>query len=187
MQATAALAAKTQAKMQQFETATAALGRVEPANLSTLTNRSQIGERRTVVTNFVAANKSLKEFLSKQDVVMEAELQTRNLPPAKREQFLTAFRTSRAPMLPRITAIRNCDDQMGQALLKILDIAEANWGNWKYDPETEITLFEDGAAADAYNEQAEVISKAAARQVQLQGEVIKLQQRAAEAREEPAR
>lgn len=79
-------------------------------------------------------------------------------------------------------SIRELDDEIGRSLLKLLVLAEVQWGTWKHDAQTEVTNFENDYAADEFNALAEKIQKARANQVRLLGELLKLQQQAAAAR-----
>jgi len=182
MQATAAFAAKNQRQAEQFKAVTDELTAAAVANFSTLTNRSQLDGRRRLVERFLTSNKEFKELLMHQDAAMEAELRARHLSPTKVEQFVTGFRTSQIQLLPKVAGIRACDQRMGQALLEILDLAEANWGRWRYDEDAELTRFQDAGVADTYNAQVELIQEAAREQIRLQGEIIEIQRRAAAAR-----
>lgn len=175
LQAVSDYTGRIQAETQKYHSALEQLTRAKVTNFSTLTNRDQIEERREVVRNFLAANNSFKKILNDQGQVMQSELLARNVSPAKVDSFMAGFNHSQAPILPKVNAIRDWDDKMGQAFLKILDLAEAQWGRFRCDDATGKTIFLDHQAADEFNSQLAVVRQAGRDQVRLQGEIIQLQ------------
>lgn len=182
MQATAAYASKMQAAVKAFSEVTEQLTQAEVSNIGVMKEKTEIADRRQTVQKFLAANKAFTEILKSQSDMMEEELRSRNLDSTKVEKFMAGFRNSQAPLLPKLKAIRGCDERMGQAMLKILDLAETNWGKFGFDEDEHITIFEDDALVASFNAQVELIQQAAHDQMRLQGEFIELQRQAAAAR-----
>ena len=183
MQATAAFAARMKAHVKKFNAIAEELTEAEVSNIGRMSEQSEIEARRKLVQRFLVANKQFLELSSSQADLMEKELRAKGLGPAKVEKFVVGFRNSQAPMLPKLKAIRGCDEKMGQALLEILDLAEANWGKFGFDEDQGTTVFTEDALIESFNMQIEVIQQAAKDQMRLQGELFELQRKLAAAQE----
>ena len=175
LQAGSAYTARMQAEVEKYQSAVQALAKAAPANIATLTTKSDIGERRTVVSNFLAANKVFKLFLLKQEQVMLTELETRNVSRLNIGNYMVGFRRTQEGVMPKVMAVRECDDKVGKAALKMLDIAEAQWGKFQVSKSTSQVVFENDLAADDFNEQVVALQKAARDQARIQGEIVKIQ------------
>jgi hypothetical protein len=181
LQALSAYMGRIQAEAKKFSVAADKLTQAEVVNLGTLKEKNQIAERRQVVQDFLVANKIFKEALAKQDEILKEELLARKLKPAQVEEMMVPFRRSQAPLLKKAMAIRETDDKLGQYFLKLLDIAEAQWGQFRHDKATATTVFENDAAAEEFNALVAEVQDVADEQTRLQGELIKLQKLLAEA------
>jgi hypothetical protein len=99
-----------------------------------------------------------------------------------RNDILAGFHKSRSPILAKVLEIRDCDVQFCQTLLKLIDLADSQWGRWRYDAAQGKVLFNENASAEIFNQLHKQLEGLSKKEIQLQGEVVKLQTQMAGAR-----
>lgn len=148
----------------------------DPAALmrfKTLSEKEQIEGRRQSLTNFLKVNEDLRSFLLSQTSDLEAELRSRPIPPAERDAMMTGFREARVPIEAKVMEIRDCDKESGEAILKLLDLAESQWGLWHFDQNNKL-VFTDGTAAKEFTALHAQIASLGKKEIQLQEQLIEL-------------
>jgi len=178
LRAASAFFAKLQAATLQYRAVAEDTGLASIGDLSTLEEKSQIEERRAGVRRFMAANQDLKLVTLRQEQLLQAELLACDVSSRSAAKLLDSFSRGQARLRPKMVEIRECDDRIGQSLLKILDLAETHWGNWYYDQQEERIVFKNEAATEAFDQAADAITRANGDQIRLQGELINLQNNA---------
>ena len=118
---------------------------------SNLFNQSQIPPRKAKVQAFLDANNSFKAFIAQGAVNFRKELVNLKVSPEQVEAAVGGFQKTSGPQIPMVLAIRAADDRMGVAMLGILDLLDANWGRWRYNPATGKVRFDDPATLQRYN------------------------------------
>lgn len=177
LEVTAASTARLQAAVQKFAEIAKAVQEAKISDIGDLTDRSQIEPRRKMVLEFIAANQQLTKAVSQQGDWVEAELKSRNVPAKNVILFMKGFRASQGSLLPKVAAIRACDEKFGQAMLRLLEIAENNWGKFRLDKQGQKIEFDDDTARADYTAQLRTIQEAGDEQLRLQGELIEIQRR----------
>jgi hypothetical protein len=144
-------------------------------DFKTLYAKGQLEQRRQAVQNYLKANETLRVAFSREESDLEAELRSRQMPAGTRNEILTGFRKSRTAVLAKVMEIRDCEANFCQALLKLLDLADSQWGRWRYDAAQGKVLFNETASAETFNQLHKQIEGLSKKEVQLQGEVVKIQ------------
>ena len=151
-------------------------------DFATLRTRGQIEPRRQAVQKFLKANETLKVAVSRQENDLEAELRSRQIPAGIRNDMLAGFHKSRSAVLAKVMEIRDCDVKFCQTILKLLDLADSEWGRWRYDAVQGKVVFNGNGSAETFNQLNKLIEAISKKEIQLQGEVVKLQTQMAGAR-----
>jgi hypothetical protein len=151
-------------------------------NFETLNQKEQVEQRLQIVQDYLKANETLRVSVVKQDADLEAELHSRAVPAAKLREFMNGFRASRAPIMVKVQQIRDCEKDAGNAILKILELTESQWGRWRYDTSRQTVVFEDHATQNEVARLGGLISSLSTKEIRLQGEMIDIQKKAAVAR-----
>lgn len=144
-----------------------------------LQTAAQLARHRGVVKAFLSANEIMRTNVFKQDRELEAELRARQISERNRIGFIKGFNSGRLPLLQRVSQIRDCDRDIGQACLKLYDLLEARSGHWQLNPQTEQPAFDDASAQTSADALLQSIALLGKKEVQIQKEVVQIQQQAA--------
>ena len=182
-QAIAVCMAKWEQQQRDFTIAMKAFDPKALMAYRTLTEKEQIEPRRQVVQTFLKASEDLRASVLKQTDDLQAELSTRPIPVATKSQIMAGFHSpSRAAIVAKALAIRDCDKGSCEAILGLLDLAESQWGRWRFDEDQNNVIFDDQASARSFSQLHAQINSFGQKELQLQGDVIELQKKAAAAR-----
>ncbi len=168
---TSAILKGTAAYLQRLQTCKAAYDQASSELIaakvlaaSTLVRRDQIQDRRSIVEKFLAANDAFKTFMTQGEVNYRKELSAYEISPEERETAVKGFLKSLGAQSPVLLEIREADSRVARATLGVLDLLDAQWGRWNYDPSAGLIRFEDGAAVRQYNALMTQIREASAAQ-----------------------
>jgi hypothetical protein len=175
VQATSAHVARIQNALKHYQVAAGKLRETEVLNNLNLTDKEQITSRREVVESFLARNTEFASIITNAEKNILADLARLQVSSAKTEQFMAGYRSKARLVDPLIIQIRQCDDQMGKAMLGVLDLLEADWGKWNYDSTASQTHFEKAASRESYRNFILAIQTAGSDQLRLQKKLISLQ------------
>ena len=140
-----------------------------------LSDRKELAGRREIVRQFMAVNGELKGVITNSETQIEADLVRLQLPSDKVRQFMAGFHSKAAPINALTSQIRDCDDQMGQAMLAAMDVLDAQWGKWRYDSSVKQVRFDDAAAGAVYRKHLVAMQAAGEEQIGLQKKLVSLQ------------
>jgi hypothetical protein len=166
---------RMQTALQRYQVSLKKLTDAEVLNCLNLSDKQELADRRVVVRQFMAFNGELKSMITNSEKTIEADLVRLQSPPDKTRQFMAGFHNKAAPINAITSQIRDCDDHAGQAMLTALDVLEAQWGKWHYDPSIGQVRFDDAAADAAYRKQVAGMQAAGAEQIGLQKKLVSLQ------------
>lgn len=136
--------------------------------------REQLLNRKDTVRNFMASNEKLMVFFQDGDKHFRDDLVKLKVPDAVAEASLKAFRRSADERTVLVVKIRQTDQQIGTALLGMLDTLDANWGAWKFSAEKHTVVFTDPALLAKYNGYFANMQSARGDQKQLQAKLMDL-------------
>jgi len=171
-QAMKAHIARVQTSLQRFQTSMTALRGAKVLGTADLTDRKQIADRRNIVNDFLAANQELAMVATNCAANLQADLVRLRVSPSIADRVMANFQREATRTTELTLKIRECDDQVGHAMLELLDLLEAQWGRWTYDRATDKISFQDPRARSTYQEHLTDIKAAGERQVQLQKNLI---------------
>jgi hypothetical protein len=170
-----AYTSRMQTALQHYQVSLKKLTDAKVLSHLDLSDKKELADRREVVKQFMAVNGELKGVITNSEKGIEDDLVRLQLPPDKVRQFMLGYHSKGAPINALTSQIRDCDDQLGQAMLAALDMLDARWGEWHYDSSVNQIRFDDSAVGDAYREQVAAIQAAAQKQIGLQKKMVSLQ------------
>jgi hypothetical protein len=139
-----------QSYQQAYERAAGELLAAKVLAASTLQQRAQIEDRKALVHNFVDANDAFKTFLQESESNYGKEFAALDVSSSQTEAAIAGFKKAWAAQRPLLVKIREADDQMGRAMLGVLDLFNSQWGKWRYDAAASLVRFQDRTALDQY-------------------------------------
>jgi hypothetical protein len=160
--------------LKQYEAALTAFREAEVLRPSNLKEQSQIERRREIVRTLLAANAGLKQIIADSEKTIRADLVRNKIAPAKTEAVIKGFNSKAVPRNTLTLKIRDCDQRMGDAVLGALDLFDAHWGKWRFEPAANRIVFAQALANDAYKGFLGEINAAAREQIELQGKLVNL-------------
>jgi hypothetical protein len=166
--------ARMQQALRKYEAALTTLTETEVLDAGNLTDKAQIVSRRKIVRNFLSANADFKQVIASSEKNIREELAQAKIATAKLEAAMQGFNSKAAPRTALTLRIRDCDQRIGDTVLGALEVFEAQWGQWQYDPAGEQIEFTDEKAAEAYQGFIDALNEAAEEQVKLQGRLVNL-------------
>ena len=140
-----------QSQQRAYENATRALTDAKVLSTATLEQRSQLQQRRAIVQSFRNANANLKTFIQHGEANYRADLATFHISPEQQQEAVNGFMKGYSAQLPLLVTVRDADERMGQAMLAVLDLFDAQWGHWRYDAASRLVRFDDSKAVGQYN------------------------------------
>ena len=170
--ASAAYLQKLQPVMKEYGDAVKSLMEPPILNLDGVERREQLQARRVLVQRFLAVNEKLAAFTANPEKRFREELEKGSVPAKTVEAALAGYRKSAASQADVAAKIRNDDRRMGNALLGMLDVLDANWGRWSYNTQKQKTIFQDDAALDKYIGYREEMEAATKEQKRLQAQFV---------------
>lgn len=172
MKANADYLTGAQKKFKAYEIALKAFTEAEVLNLATLTEKVQIESRREITRRFLEANTDFESALRDAEKIIRGNLVEARLESAKIEKAMQAYNRSAGPQRSLTLGIRECDRQIGEAALAVLDLLEAQWGQWRYHASLNEITFSESGHNRAYGKFLETIETAGQKQVKLQGLLV---------------
>jgi hypothetical protein len=144
-------------------------GSFDPA---TIRSREALAERRAMFEGMRDANEALTEAVRSVRTDLERRLRERNMSMNVRTAAVNqAVLGMNTPLLLRI---RESDRVLATTAIEILNLLEANWGQWEIDPADGMTIWTTDAQVAQHNELIEAILEAAAEQERLQREYFEM-------------
>lgn len=159
------------------ESYTIEITKLRAANIlafSNVTSKADLATSRRLVEHFMQANLDFEMTISNSETSIRADLQALKVPSEKIESVISGFDSKFVPRCDLDMRIRECDNDLGQAMLAILDRLDSIWGQWHYDPVNQKILFDHDADLAAYNDLLENIHSAARRQLVFQKQLVNL-------------
>jgi hypothetical protein len=165
---TKAYVARVQAIQRAYQDASQNLTAARVLSTSNLLDRDAIQERKAIVQNFLKCNQDLKNFVDRNEENYRAELERLNVTPAVVASSLQGFHTTSAPQIPVIDQIRSDDERIGDAMLAVLDLLDATWGQWTYNQQDGHLRFQSHDQLAQYNTDLKEIQQASTEQATAQ-------------------
>ncbi len=134
--------------------------------------REQLLSRKDTVRNFMASNEKLMVFFQNGEKHFRDDMVKLKVPDAVVETSVKGYRRSADERTVLVVKIRQTDQQIGTALLGMLDILDANWGGWKFSAEKHTVVFTDPALLAKYNGYFAGMQSARGDQKQLQARLM---------------
>jgi hypothetical protein len=169
--ATASCVQKMMSLAASYTSAERALQRPPVLDMSMITKREQVLARKDLVKKFLAANEKLEALTANGEEVFRKELALAHCSPEKTEATADAYAHSIQDRKIVLLKLRNADERRATAMLGILDVMDASFGQWKYDQEAKRLLFTDGGALHNYLSYREAMDSAVADEKKLQTQV----------------
>ncbi len=167
---TSELFSKVQAATAEYENAAQALEAAGVLNLERITTRAHLQARRSAIDAFLAANEKFTAFVRNTEYIFAEELAKVDLTQRDRDSALRGFRLRFKPSLA--LQLRQTDLVLGKELLEIVDLLEANWGEWRLEKAADGPTFETEALAVKFNQHLGNIHVAAAEQADLKRQLL---------------
>jgi hypothetical protein len=183
MKAGSAYMGRLQSEMVIFQKAVTPFVEGNMLQVDAIRDVNAIAQRRSITTNFIAANRRLRAFIAKSEEMFDAELVRNDVTGTRREKALDSFKVGANRGNPLVLKIREQDEVIGQTTLELLELLEASWGAWKYDSATEVITFEEAKNSAKYTELVERLNKASETETELQQKALALQEAANKERE----
>jgi hypothetical protein len=176
LRATAEFSRKQQLRVSEFERTSMAFVEAGLLDLSTITNRAQLGERKIAATTYLGEATSMKAFVAAIPTHMRTELDQTTLSDKMKNEFIKLFLSRAQANIDIGLQVRDQDIRIANAMTQLFDFLEQSWGNWRSDPADGATTFETGAALAKFNAFHAEINDAAAEQVRLQKALLQPKQ-----------
>ena len=135
-------------------------------DMSSVGTREELATRRDTVQKFMASNEKLLAFVMNGEKHYRDDLARFDIPEEVCEGALKTYRRSTEEWNFLTLKARQSDQQIGTALLGMLDTLDAGWGRWKYSPENRTAIFSDNALLAKYNTYFKAMQSAHADQKQ---------------------
>ena len=172
MKANADYLAAAQKKFKTYQVALKAFTEAEVLDLATLTEKTQIQARREIVRRFLEANTGFEVALRDAEKIIRANLVKARLEASKIEKAMQAYNSSAGPQRSVTLQIRECDRQIGESVLAVLELLESQWGQWRYHASLNEITFSESGHNKAYEDLLGVIQATGEKQVKLQGLLV---------------
>ena len=140
------------------------------------TQRSQINAFREAAKAFREENNAVRRFVLAMEQTADAEARKEKLTGAARKLFDAQIGTTLLSGRRAILKMRDQDDEMVDALLKIVDLLETQSGQWTYDAQKGLYLFESQAALAEFQKLGARLDTISREQIQFQAESVKAMQ-----------
>jgi hypothetical protein len=157
--------ARLQEVQQAYQAASSKLQSARVLCTSNLVSREDIQGRKAVVQNFLKCNEAVKNFTIHSEDNYRAELVRLNVSPAFLESAAEGFHRSSAPQVPLVVEIRAQDERIGDGMLAVLDLLDANWGHWSYNADSGRLRFETQDLVEQYDSDLRGINEAGLEQM----------------------
>ncbi|MDQ3622678.1 MAG: hypothetical protein M3463_09345 [Verrucomicrobiota bacterium] len=168
LEAAQRLMSSVSAQVAEYQEVLATLQQAGLVKPETLNSEGEIDERAVLVRRFAAATEPLVSFFKKLEANFSRELTRVNYPARLRQGVLRGFLKS-AHVELNVT-IRECDREMANTMLKILELLKREWGAWRVEPDGKVA-FTNAAAAQEYQRLAAQLGETARRQETAQNEL----------------
>ncbi len=120
-------------------------------DMSSLDKREELAARKDTVQKFMASNEKFLAFVMNGEKHYRDDLARFDIPEEVCEGALKTYRRSTEEWNFLTLKARQSDQQIGTALLGMLDTLDTGWGKWKYSPENRTPIFSDNALVAKYN------------------------------------
>jgi hypothetical protein len=168
----AAYLQKLQPLVAEYAEAAKSLKEPPILDLRGLERREQLQAKKALVQKFLATNEKITAFTANPEKRFRAELEKASVPAKTVEASLAGFRKSVTSRSELTAKIRDDDRRMGNALLGMLDLLDANWGRWSYNTQKQKTIFQDDAVLDKYIGYRDEVEAAGREQKRLQTQLV---------------
>jgi hypothetical protein len=170
--ATAIYLKKMQPALAEYNDVMKAWHETPILDLSGVQKREQLEPKRALVKRFLAANDKITALTVNPEKIYREELQKAAVPEKAIESAIAGIHNAIAARRELVSKIRGDDRRMGNALLGMLDVLDANWGHWRYDAQKQKTIFENDAALDKYVNYRDEMEMAGKEQKRLQLQAV---------------
>lgn len=138
---------------------------------NSIKSREDIETARRCVREFQAASQGITAH----NKAASAEFRRGLASDGVREPELTKLSNAieRTFNSPSVQELRKYDQEIGQAVLEMMNFLDENWGKWRYDEKQQRLLFEDTQQADAYNALVGKLRTVSQKQVEAQQNAMK--------------
>jgi len=120
-------------------------------DMNSVGTREELAARKDTVQKFMASNEKLLAFVMNGEKHYRDDLARFDIPEEVCEGALKTYRRSTEEWNFLTLKARQSDQQIGTALLGMLETLDAGWGKWKYSPENKTPIFSDSALVAKYN------------------------------------
>ncbi|HEX5221365.1 MAG TPA: hypothetical protein VFZ59_17505 [Verrucomicrobiae bacterium] len=172
MKANADYLGAAQKEFKSYQVALQAFTDAQVLDLATLTEKTQIASRREVVRRFLEANTGFETVLRDADKMIRTNLVKARLETSRIEKAMQAYNSSAGPQRSVTLQIRECDRQMGESVLAVLELLETQWGQWRYHASLNEITFSEAGHNKAYENLLGAIEAEGQKQVKLQGLLV---------------
>lgn len=131
-----------------------------------LTDKALIAPRRQAIQAVIAMNQEIRQATLDGERHFRHALESSGTPAALIEDALRGFRQTRADKLPHMLKARDTEEQIFKDALKLIDLLEAEWGDWSR--ENGKIAFENDDAIASFNAILADIQTAAKEQAEAQ-------------------
>jgi hypothetical protein len=172
--ATAAFHDEMQKLSTEYSAAAEPIHNPSVLDMSGVDKREQLQPRKELVKSFLASNEKLITFINSGETKYREILTKFNVPAPTADSTIKNYRHNDEERDFLLVRIRQGDQQIGDDLLGMLDVLDARWGNWKYNPARKNVAFTDDASLAKFNAYFKDMAEAAAAQKQLQMQFVNM-------------
>lgn len=164
-----------QSLMTAYSTALKPIREPPLLDLTPVTEIDQLHQKQQLVQSFIKANDALRSFLDGREQNYRETLLELGLPSQSLETVMEAYRQTAAQPTSLALKMRNDDTKMAAALLDMLALLEANWGQWKFNPAKQKVEFSAHAAQEEFLDRKEALDQASLEQMACQVKLTALE------------
>ena len=125
--------AEMSAAKDRYEAAIAKVDSSHILDFVWLTEQSKIGPRRTAVQELIAVNAEFRQTVANGEKLYRAALVEKGVSARSSESAVIGFKKAQADKVSVMLKIRDLDEEVFVAVLKVLNLLDAEWGHWTRD------------------------------------------------------
>ncbi len=166
-----------QSLMAAYSTALKPVREPPLLDLTAVTDLEQLRQKKETVQTFMKANENLRAFLARRETAYRETLVKLALPPESLDTVMEAFTRTAGEPTALVLKMRNDDAKMAAALLGMLDLLDANWGQWKFNPAKQKVEFADHNNQEKFLDLKETLDRVSLEQLACQAKLAALEPR----------
>jgi len=120
-------------------------------DVSTITEVSHIKERKSILNAFINANAELMDARRNAEAILTEELEKKGVSRKSIDAYIKGYRDGQTKQHASLLKIDLTNTQSMETWLSIMDLLEAEWGNWEPDPANYSIQTDDEELIEKFN------------------------------------